>query len=81
MSERYPTFGGSALTESEHTVGSDRTERKEKRATYPLVWILLRLVVAVLLIVLPGPATRLAVVPIHATLMIVRLAVVVLALS
>lgn len=47
----------------------------------PLVWILLRLVVAVLLIVLPGPATRLAVVPVVATLMIVRLRAVVLALS
>lgn len=47
----------------------------------PLVWILLRLVVALLLIVLPGPATRLAVVPSVATLMIVRLAVVVLALN
>ena len=81
MSERFPPYGGGALTESEHSVDSRRTERKEKRATYPLVWILLRLVVAVLLIVLPGSATRLAVVPIHATLMIVRLAIVVLALS
>ena len=39
-----------------------KRKRLHRKLTYSLVWILLRLVVAVLLIVLPGPALGLAVV-------------------